>query len=74
MPEIFNCELWEKAKNLAQDRGFHMSPSCPVVQNCTGEHCVFLKTDEEKLDELREELGQIQNASYDGVKVVELGC
>ena len=75
MPEIYNCELWEKSKVLAQDKGFEMSPHCPMVQVCTGEHCVFLpeKTDEEKLDDLRTELSEIENAGYEGVREVYLG-
>ena len=76
MMEIYNCELWEKAKVLAQDRGFKMSDNCPMTKNCPETRCVFIKpdqTEEQKLQELRDELNEIKNASYEGVKVVEIG-
>lgn len=60
MVEIYNCLLWEKTRVLASDHGLQMSTHCPMVQVCTGEHCVFLPPDkkeiEEKLEDLREEL------------------
>ena len=77
MTEIYNCTLWEKAKNLAQERNMRMSDECPMDGICSGEKCVFLisgETDEQKLDKLREELDVIKNAPYEGVKTTELGC
>jgi len=50
------CELWQKAKNLAAERGFVMSDACPLVESCTGEHCLFIQKEAEKLEALRQEL------------------
>jgi hypothetical protein len=56
--EIYNCKLWEKAKVLAQERGFEMTPTCPLEKNCPEVRCTVIETakDEEKLNALREEL------------------
>ena len=39
------CVLWEKTKDLAQERGFEMSQKCPMDSVCTGERCVFISSD-----------------------------
>ena len=52
-----------------------MSPMCPMVPRCDGKECVFTasETDEQKIQDLRDELAEINSASYEGVKVMELG-
>ena len=66
MTEIYNsehCELWEKAKGLAQERGLDMSPKCPMDEVCKETRCFFLndETDEGRLEKLREELDGYMN-------------
>ena len=61
-----NCLLWEKAKILGQERGITLSGVCPIDAYCKGEQCIFLsikreKTDEEKLEDLRQELKKMKN-------------
>jgi hypothetical protein len=77
MTEIYNinCALWVVARDEAQKRGLDMSPICPIVPRCNGKECIFTakETDAEKIQDLRDELAEIQNASYEGVKVTELG-
>ena len=84
--EIYNskeCSLWTKTADLAADRGFHMSRTCPVVEVCKGTRCAFIDpitklsqedaiNTEKKLEALREELEDF--GMHEGVKVVELGC
>lgn len=72
---LYDCELWEKTKILAQDKGFKMSDTCPMSKVCSGVYCNFIKPEETvngKLQELRDELSEI-SAGYEGVKEMELG-
>lgn len=39
---IESCILWQKAADLANERGLEMTKQCPMVKTCTGEHCVFI--------------------------------
>lgn len=69
MTEIIydSCLLWEKAKDLAQDRGFAMTSECPLDKQCKGD-CLIFNNDADrqmvrtKLTVLREEL---KNLSQD---------
>ena len=36
------CLLWERARDLASDRGFEMHGSCPIDASCDGSFCVFV--------------------------------
>ena len=36
------CMLWHEARNKALERGFDMSPRCPLEDVCTGEKCIFI--------------------------------
>ena len=71
-----NCELWNKAKVLASERGFTRSKTCPMARVCVGVRCSYIKPEETidgKLQKLRDELSEIQSAGYEGVKDMELG-
>jgi len=84
--EIYNskeCSLWTKTADLAEDRGFHMSHTCPVVEVCSGERCAFIDpitklsqedaiNTEKKLEALREELEDF--GSHEGVMEMNLGA
>ena len=57
-----DCILWQRARDLAESRGFEMIDTCPIDDVCTGAGCVYLAPIEEtvrrldRLAELREEL------------------
>jgi hypothetical protein len=72
------CILWEKAKDLGQERGFTLSGTCPIDKSCKGEKCIYIApltriTDAIKLRELRQELKQIEETPFEFTRL-ELGC
>ena len=50
-----DCVLWENAKDLASDRGFTLSDTCPMINVCRGTRCVYM-SDSAKIEELKKEL------------------
>lgn len=55
------CLLWEKAKDLGQERGLTLSGTCPINSFCSGERCIYQAPainfpDKIKLEKLRKEL------------------
>jgi hypothetical protein len=47
------CVLWERAKNLANDRGLQMSPVCPMEEICNGKRCFYINPVEKVEQELQ---------------------
>jgi hypothetical protein len=36
-----NCELWQRVKIIAENKGFIMVEECPADQYCTGKKCLM---------------------------------
>lgn len=37
------CLLWQKARDIAAERGLEMSPRCPLQDVCSGESCIMME-------------------------------
>lgn len=47
------CLLWDRTRDLANERGFEMSVKCPMVDVCDGSRCIYLAAPEPEKKEIK---------------------
>jgi hypothetical protein len=63
--ELNKCALWEETKRLGRKRNLDVDNEmlrCRAINLCDGTNCIYLspeKADEERLEELREQLKNV---------------